>query len=430
MTESQSATAQPGATRARPARAAASRAIIAQRAIEALRSGVPSTDAVRVLGCAQQQIEVQFQHQLRALGSDGAPTGTLISGGFGSGKSHLLGHLEALALDQGFVVSRVAISKETPLFDLGRVLRSAIDSALAPGTTGRAVQEVALQLNPHSDSYGALQRWAGGASDFLAATLGVFEHPGVNPETRDRIIDYWSGEKLSVAELRSALRQTGLLHAFSGLRNPKASELPLLRFNFAAQLFRAAGYSGWVLLLDEVELIGRYSLLQRARSYAEISRWFGLAGRESVQWMTTVAAITDEFDYAVLHGKQDWQGAGDCLRKKGLLAAAEQAERGMRVIRNQALALKTPLADDIRGLYLALADIYEHAYGWQPGNVFKLVPAQSTPVRTYVRMWITAWDLMRLDPGYVPEIESEAVQVGFGEDVELEGGDETGDEAI
>ena len=143
-----------------------------------------------------------------------------------------------------------------------------------------------------------------------------------------------------------------------------------------------------------------------------------------MQWITSVAAITDEFDFAVLQGKQDWQGAAECLRKKGQLTAAEQAERGIRVIRNQALALKTPLADDIRSLYLALSEICQHAYARTPGNLFQLVPAQSTPVRTYARMWITAWDLMRLDPGYVPEIESEAVTVGFAEDLALEGDEE------
>ena len=45
------------------------------------------------------------------------------------------------------------------------------------------------------------------------------------------------------------------------------------RLRFAAKLLAAAGYAGWVVLFDEVELIGRYSLQQRAKSYAELARW-------------------------------------------------------------------------------------------------------------------------------------------------------------
>ena len=50
-------------------------------------------------------------------------------------------------------------------------------------------------------------------------------------------------------------------------------ELARQRLRFLPQLLRAAGHAGWVVLFDEVELIGRYSLLQRGRSYAELARW-------------------------------------------------------------------------------------------------------------------------------------------------------------
>ena len=392
----------------------------AMRAIETLRSGVPSMHAVRALGCAQEQIEARFQQQLNELAGDGAPSGTLVSGGFGSGKSHTLAHLQAVALTQHFVVSCVAISKETPLFDMGKLFKSAIECAVVPGTTGRAIQELALKVDPRSDAYGALQRWASGASDFIAATLALFEHASTSPEVRERIIDFWSGDKLPIAALRAALRQAGLHQAYPSIKTPKAAELPQLRFAFAARLFRAAGFAGWALLLDEVELIGRYSLLQRAKSYAELARWFGRADQDSVHWIATVAAITDEFDFAVLDGKQDWTRAPQMLRSKGQDVLAERATRGMQLIRDDALRLRLPSTGDVMALYLRLGDIYLQAYGWPTGNVFKQVAAGSTPTRTYVRMWINAWDLMRLDPSYVPEIDADPVPPEFDEDSDLE----------
>ena len=100
-----------------------------RRALEALRNGVPNGDAVAALGCNQSAVESNFNTLLSRV-SDGADMpetslGMLVAGEFGSGKSHLLGYLEARALAQSFVCSRVVISKEKrPLFDLDKVYRA------------------------------------------------------------------------------------------------------------------------------------------------------------------------------------------------------------------------------------------------------------------------------------------------------------------
>src|ERR1700732_32857 len=115
--------------------AAMSEELVARRrAVEALRSGVPSWDAVAVLGSGQPEAEDRFTALLDQLAERGAraqrPRGLLLGGGFGSGKSHLLTHLGHLAMSSGFVVSTVVISKETPLHDPVKTFRAAIDSAV------------------------------------------------------------------------------------------------------------------------------------------------------------------------------------------------------------------------------------------------------------------------------------------------------------
>ena len=106
--------------------------LTSRRALEALRNGVPNREAVRILGCNQPEGERRFEDMLgHAADRDNVPDGAfgmLVSGDFGSGKSHLLTHLEQRALSQGFVCSKVAISKETPLYDLGKVFKSAVDN--------------------------------------------------------------------------------------------------------------------------------------------------------------------------------------------------------------------------------------------------------------------------------------------------------------
>lgn len=69
--------------------------VAVRRAVEALRSGVPSADAIEVLGSAQP--EARFDalcERIEATGSGHRPVGgLLLGGGSGTGKSHLLGHL-------------------------------------------------------------------------------------------------------------------------------------------------------------------------------------------------------------------------------------------------------------------------------------------------------------------------------------------------
>lgn len=113
----------------------------ARRALEALRAGVPNRDAVSALGSDQIAVEDRFSELLDAIASRPSSTpvaGMVVSGGFGAGKSHVLEHLAHTALDAGFVVSKVVVSKETALHDPAKVFAAAIADAIVPGKTGSA----------------------------------------------------------------------------------------------------------------------------------------------------------------------------------------------------------------------------------------------------------------------------------------------------
>ena len=75
-------------------------------------------------------------------------------------------------------------------------------------------------------------------------------------------------------DVRSRLRDLGERATYR-LEGVPMREMALQRLVFLARLIQAAGYAGWAVLFDEVELIGRYSFKQRARAYAELARWEG-----------------------------------------------------------------------------------------------------------------------------------------------------------
>ncbi len=401
-----------------------------RRAVEALRSGVPSWDAVAALGSGQAEAEDRFSSLLDGAES-GRAGGLLLGAGFGAGKSHLLTHLSALALERGFAVSTVVVSKETPLHDPAKVLRAAVDTLTGPGRLGGVLADAVAALDPESSSYADLRRWVASPGADLderfAATLLLHERlvGGELPEA-DEVLDaavrFWSGEPLRTPDLRRALKGVGAGGQFTFSTVP-ARELARQRLRFLSRLLRAAGHAGWVVLFDEVELIGRYSLLQRGRSYAELARWSGAAKQDPGAPLATVLALTDDFEAAVLVGKDDRGVVPNRLRDKQTpewTETAALAEKGIRALERDLLLLSAPDAAELDRAYATLKELHAAAYDWTPPDVPGLERLGATRMRQYVRAWINAWDLLRLDPSYAPQPEVVAVASSYYEDEALE----------
>jgi len=388
-----------------------------RRAVEALRSGVPNADAVIALGSGQGDIEDRFTGLLQDIGGPrngrSGRASMLLGAGFGEGKSHLLTHLGHLATSAGFVVSTVVISKETPLHDPAKVLRAAVESAVAPGGTRDVVAEAAAALDADGPGYAELLRWLRGPgrdmNERFDATLLLHQRlsgdaPGADEEFLDTIVRFWSGDPLLMPDLRRQLKAVGEAKAFK-FSPIKIRDLARQRLRFLPRLLRAGGHNGWVVLFDEVELIGRYSVLQRGRSYAELARWLDGDPDDVGEPLVTVAAITDDFEAAVLSGKNDREGLPRRLRDKQTEEYAEMAalaEVGMRHIERDLLPLMPPDDAELDRAYRTLRRLHGGAYGWEPPDVAGLEQLGATRMRQYVRAWINEWDLVRLDPGYRP----------------------------
>lgn len=403
-----------------------------RRALEALRAGVPNRDAVAVLGSMQQGVEDRFAGlvgAVRALPDGPSPGGMLIGGGFGTGKSHVLEHLSHVALSEGFVVSKVVISKETPLHDAAKVYRAAIGQAKVPGRPGSAIDEIAAGLQVDSPRYAELYRWAhqedAPVDSRFAATLFLHEYARGDEEFADRIVQFWAGDPLSVADLRRRLKEAGAAATYR-LAGIKERDLSVQRFRFVSRLMQAAGLSGWIVLLDEVELIGRYSALQRAKSYAELARWVRGDRDDPAAPLCAVLTTVDDYEAQVLVGKNDVDLIPKRLRAKGTVKdelLAGQAEAGMRIIERDQVQLQPPGREELDRTYAQLKQIHAEAYGWDPPDVPGLERLPSNRMRQYVRAWINEWDLRRLDPSYQPEVTAAGLHVDLTTDSGLEAPD-------
>jgi len=374
----------------------------ARTAIEALRAGVPNRAAVRLMGTAESGIEQAFEQLLSAVWSEGAmPRGLGIAGGFGTGKSHMLAYLAEVARTQNFVVSRVVVSKETPLADPGRLFEAAMRAAVLPGRNDDALAGALAALRATPEQFDALEAAVRDSESRLApifsAVLFLLRRNTVSAETLRRCERFLAGGRMASAVFRQALAGVGAPRMFD-VKMPGAADLAAQRVRFAGLLFHEAGYAGWCLLLDEVELIGRYTPLQRGVAYAWLATWLGLEGAVPFPGVATVYAITDDFVSAVIETRQDTERLSERLMLKGREPEATAAVAAIRHIEDTVRRHRLPLpgAEELARDCNRLREIYSDAYDWPAPALRPGERTATSTMRQFIKAWVTQWDMARL----------------------------------
>ncbi len=229
---------------------------------------------------------------------------------------------------------------------------------------------------------------------------------------------FFSGARLNVSVVKGWLRDAGAAKLFD-LKPVKEAELALQRLRFAPRLFRAAGFAGWCVLLDEIELIGRYSPLQRGRSYAELVRWLGLDRQENIPGVITVSAITDDFADQMFAQRRDDELVPARLADRGLAQQAAMAKRGIAWLEQPLFKLTPPDETQLRRSLDKIGNLYRDAYDWVPPDIGIGQREATKSMRQYVKSWITTWDIERLY-GETPQIETATIPSDYTENSDIE----------
>lgn len=385
----------------------------AQRALEALRSGVPNRDAVRALGTTQPKAIDAFSAMLESLATDNGPHrvgGLLLSADFGVGKSHTLRLLEQIALQENYAVSTVVISKETPLHDLHRLFLAAVRNGRLPDTNGEFVQDLSSKYDQHSHRAKSFGDWGRRHPQGLIEATVVLHDELRGADDTQQIVEYWAGEKIAVSEVRRMLKAVNVTGM--SLSQIRQAELAPIRFELISRLIDACGYKGWIILFDESELIGRFSVLQRAKAYAHLAQWTSFGTQRGIPGIGSVFTITEDYPVAILDQLHEEERIASRLEARGSeadLALLTLANSGMEVIRSGGIRLDKPNSETVRHAHERLVALYDLAYGVRPDTSDDVVDGTGRDMRIYVRRWVNTWDLRRLNPGAVLETEVEEI---------------------
>lgn len=396
-----------------------------RRAIEALRAGVPNGDAVRALSSAQSDIINAFDQKLGNAAEFQAKnaTGFVISGTFGSGKSHLVEELHQRALENNFVSSKIAISKETPLHLPARVVQAAIGAMQAREKPAGFLLDTILGFQSSRSAARDLRKWCGTDESGVSATFGALlelRDEGIeDPEVIDLVLKYFSGETVPITSIRRRMTEYGLS---SQIEAVTAVDRPWQTVRFLSRFCQVSGYRGWVIFLDETELISKYGPISRARAYAQLGRWLGLHRDHRVDGIAVMATVIDDFMFTVLGSKGDrWQVPELLERKQRPVDTANIpfATAAIAAI-DDAVRLEPMTHPQLRKAHSILREAHSRAYGWNAPEL-EIEFRRQSPMRLYVRRWINEWDLRRLYGDEAPaDFEDEDLSVNLDENEDFD----------
>lgn len=391
--------------------------------IESLRAGIPTRASTRQLPDLRPTLrEVIGQDLEKFAAGKTPPKGRLIWGQYGQGKTHALTTIEHMALDRGFAVSRISLSREVSLHNLFQFYRRIapivrLPNSHVPGILG-ALQKCDpkdLPLSTLSQEYRYIHPWPAIVLEDLLRVDGEEQH---------KLYSDLMGLRLPVAELRRIHRETRHENLPGFSESFKRSVHASAYLGVLADIVQFCGYTGWVILIDEAELIGRLGRLTRMKAYANLSmllQWTGKI-RYPFYTVTTVASrLQDDLWHGEIGSRRndpDWMVAlaeNEPDREK-----AQTLERffKMALDPDQCPIIRPVQKDDLIRLLETLKSMHAVGYAWEPTLAVETVVQKigDQPVRTHIRATLEALDLSLVSGETVVPEAAELVETTMEED--------------
>lgn len=381
--------------------------------IEGLRSGVPYRETADAMTIGRQENLKALSTLMETVAEGRRPKlwGQVIRAHYGEGKTHLMHALASLAWEANWVVSMVSVSKETPLDSPDRIYPKVVMNAVRPGSNQAGLEEIVLEAlrGPHllTESRDVPM------SDRVRALLDnlVRQDAGM-----DELMADLHGQFMSLAELKRIHRENftkSLKIPTSRIRDDIPSYFALVDW-----LIGRAGYRGWLLLLDEVELMGKFGRGARARSYATMGRMLQGLGERTI----SVWAVAANFQNDVIIQRHDLEQAPAWLlgrpKEADDAAAAQVALEELSAAR----PLSRPNAGQIKQMVERVYALHQEAYSWSPpvpeDRFYDVVGEHIETTDARLRLWIRL-AISILDLWLQYGVDGLRVQAGQLRDVDL-----------
>lgn len=393
--------------------------------VESLRAGIPSRASTRELSDLQPSLTKPIKQDLAQLAQDNIPKGRLVWGAYGQGKTHALTTIEHLALDLGFAVSRVSLSREVSCHHLFNFYGRVASAIRTPKSQIFGIQRTLNKKDPRDLPDSRIQDPKRYIHPLPAFVLEDYFY--ARGEEQDLLYGDLMGTRLAIPDLRRIHRNC------RGEALPRFDPTFVVKkhgsayFGVMADVLAWCGYKGWVILIDEVELIGRLGKVGRLDAYRNLN-WL-LNWSETMPYpIYTVGVVASSLSDHQWSSSDSTQSAKKDRRQIPELAAqkfGQDAETEMNNFFDLAIGKQCPIIKplsqgELSKLLESLVERHRIAYAWDAQlDIHNLIQNMGDqPVRTHIR---AALEVMDINYAYQEIIVPEASDLVEGSVEEEEG---------
>lgn len=330
----------------------------ARHIIEALRSGIPSRAVGQYFSEARPKIMKEISDRLDAVCEQDKSGGMIVSGKYGEGKTHLLNTVFNLAHSNNMVVSYLSLSKETPMDKLYLVYQKLIQNTYFPKRRQPGFMHELENISANSPVANEMLFY--GAKQLETDKLYYLFRSYLNTEDSDEKLLLQAdleGDFIANAPLKKIYRRIfnqPVKYNVNFTKTKHCSDY----FSFMSHLFTQMGYHGWVILIDETELMGRLGKKARLNAYRNMAKF--LMPDKSLESVFSIFALSASYAEDVIEAKHEYENLE--------LISPEEQENAKAVLDLLARAPQLlPLnKDEIHEILCKIQDFHGKAYGWTP----------------------------------------------------------------
>lgn len=330
----------------------------ARHIIEALRSGIPSRTVGKCFNDSRSDLLGKIEKELNEVSETNKSNSRIISGRYGEGKTHMLNTVFDIASANNMVVSMISLSKETPFNKLYLLYQKLVNNTYLPNREKPGFIQELDKLTINSKI----------TSDLLLYCLSELERDKLYYVLKSFVsTDSLEEKYLLQADLEGdTIPNTKVRQIYKRIFNERIKFKENFYktrhfedyFYFLSKLFKELGYSGWVLMFDETELVGRLGKKTRLYSYRQMEKF--LFPNSNLESTYSLFAITSSYAADVIDSKKEYEGIDKYF--------SDDKEPFIRVLETieSAEQLKSLNSDEICDIIKKIIFYHGKAYNWEP----------------------------------------------------------------
>ena len=331
----------------------------ARHIIEALRSGIPSRAVGQYFSEARPRIMREISDRLDTASEQSKSSGMIIIGKYGEGKTHLLNTVFNLAHSNNMVVSWLSLSKETPMDKLYLVYQKLIGNTYLPKRQQPGFMHELEKISSNSPVANEMLLYA--AKQLETDKLYYLFRSYLNTEDSDEkflLQADLEGDFIANVPLKKIYKRIFNQTVKYNVNFTKTKHCRDY-FSFMGHLFTQMGYHGWVILIDETELMGRLGKKARLNAYRNMADF--LLPEKCPESTFSIFALSASYAEDVIEGKHEYENLAMIYPE-----APEPAKTVLDML-SRAPQLLPLTRDEIHEILYKIQDFHGKAYEWTPG---------------------------------------------------------------